>query len=301
MRMTLQGVIPPVVTPFKGEELDLAAFRANIGRWNGTGLSGYLVLGSNGENVCLDEDEKVRLVAACRDAAGPDRIVMAGTGCESTRATVRLTRLAAEAGADCALVITPGYYKGQMTPERLADHYRSVADASPIPILLYNVPKFTDLNLAPGLVARLAGHPNIVGIKDSSGNIGQLIDIKRLTPADFAVFVGAAGAFHPALCVGAVGAILAVANVVPEICVALLRQYRAGDREGALELQHSLMGITPLVTSRYGIGGLKAAMTLRGYQAGNVRSPLAMPDAGPRREIADEVERLEKQLATIQG
>ncbi|HSH69327.1 MAG TPA: dihydrodipicolinate synthase family protein, partial [Deferrisomatales bacterium] len=283
MLETLQGVIPPVVTPFAGEELDVEAFRANVARWDQTGLSGYLVLGSNGENVFLEDGEKLDLVAACREVAAAGKIIMAGTGCESTRATVRLTARAAAAGADCALVITPGYYKGQMTGERLEAHYCAVADAAPIPILLYNVPKFTGLNLAPAVVTKLAAHPNIVGIKDSSGDIGQLIQIRRRTPKEFAVFVGAAGAFYAGLCVGASGAILAVANAVPELCVAVQERFRTGDREGALELQRALMDITPLVTSVHGIGGLKAAMAYRGYAAGEVRSPLAMPGPEARR------------------
>ena len=293
MKQALQGVIPPVVTPFADEELDLEAFRANIARWDQTGLSGYLVLGSNGENVFLDDGEKLDLVAACRETAAADKIVMAGTGCESTRATVRLTARAADAGADCALVITPGYYGGQMTPARLEAHYLAVADAATIPILLYNVPKFTGLNLAPAVVAKLAVHPNIVGIKDSSGDVGQLIQIRRRTPEEFAVFVGAAGAFYPGLCVGAVGGILAVANAAPELCVALHERFRVGDREGALELQRALMDLTPLVTSVHGIGGLKAAMAHRGYAAGNVRGPLAMPGPAACQEIEAEMDRLE--------
>ncbi len=293
MNQPLQGVIPPVVTPFADEELDLEAFRANIARWDPTGLSGYLVLGSNGENVFLDDGEKLDLVAACRETAAADKLVMAGTGCESTRATMRLTARAAGAGADCALVITPGYYKGQMTGERLEAHYRAVADAAPIPILLYNVPKFTGLNLAPAVVGNLATHPNIVGIKARAGDVDQLIEIRRRTPEEFAVFVGAAGAFYEGLCAGAVGAILAVANAVPELCVAVQERFRAGDRDGARELQQALLGITPLVTSVHGIGGLKAAMAHRGYRAGSVRSPLAMPGPDARREIEAEVDKLE--------
>jgi 4-hydroxy-2-oxoglutarate aldolase len=283
-----------VVTPFAGEELDFAAFRANIERWNTTGLSGYLVLGSNGESVFLDEGEKLELVAAAREAATPAHIIMAGTGCESTRATLKLTRATADAGADCALVITPAYYQGQMSPARLEAHYAAVADGSPIPVLLYNVPKFTGLNLTPATVARLAEHPNIVGIKDSSGNVGQLLDIRRRVPDDFALFVGAAGAFFPGLCVGANGAILAVANVLPEVCVRLFENYRAGDRERALQLQEALLGITPLVTTVHGIGGLKVAMARRGYRPGEVRSPLAMPEPDACGEIDAELMRLQQ-------
>lgn len=294
MKKVLAGVLPPVVTPFSpdaGETLDLDGFRANLRAWNRTGLSGYLVLGSNGETVYLTEREKEEVLAAAREAAAPEKILMAGTGCESTRATVELTRLAAKHGADCALVLTPAYYKSQMTPAALETHYRRVADAAPIPILLYNVPQFTGINLSATLVARLAEHPNIVGIKDSSGNLGQLGEIVRQTPEDFAVFVGSAPVFYPALCVGAVGGILAVANVLPERWVELFERFRSGDHPGALALQRDLTPLAAAVTATHGVGGLKIAMTLRGYVGGAVRGPLVSPE-GARAELEAELVRL---------
>lgn len=277
MNKPLRGVIPPVVTPFKNEELDLQAMQANLRAWNLTGLSGYLILGSNGENCYLGEAEKEAVLAAAAEAMAADKLFMAGTGCESTRETIRLTRRAAELGADCALVLTPAYYKGQMTNEALEAHYQKVAEASPMPILLYNVPQFTGINMAPALVARLAAHANIAGIKDSSGNIGQLTEIIRLCPPDFAVFVGSAPVFYVALCVGAVGGILAVANVAPEPCVEIQRLYDRGDHQGALAMQRAVNPLAALVTTGLGVGGLKLAMDLRGFQGGQVRSPLCLP------------------------
>ncbi len=211
---------------------------------------------------------------------------MAGTGQESTRETIRLTNLAADAGADCALIVTPNFYKGMMTFEALKRHYLAVADGVRIPVLIYNVPQFTGINLDAKLIETLSLHPNIVGIKDSSGNIGQLSDIIRTTPADFAVFVGSAPVFYPALCVGASGGILAVANVIPEVCVRLKTLFERGDHEEARELQFSMTPLARWVTAEHGIGGLKMAMTEMGYEGGAPRSPLFFPDEVHREALA---------------
>lgn len=294
----LRGVIPPVATPFQDDELDLQALQANLRAWNHTALSGYLILGSNGESCYLSEAEKEAVLAAAAEAMPDDKLFMAGTGCESTRETIRLTRRAAELGAGCALVLTPAYYKGQMTNQALEAHYQRVAEASPIPILLYNVPQFTGVNLAPALVAGLSAHPNIAGIKDSSGNIGQLTEIIRLCPPDFAVFVGSAPVFYPALCVGAVGGILAVANVVPELCVEIQRLHQAGDGQAALDLQRAINPLAALVTTGLGVGGLKLAMDLRGFQGGQARSPLSLPlEARP--QLTQELDKLRPLLEQV--
>jgi len=224
----LKGVIPPIATPFSKGETDIKALTANLGRWNRTGLAGYLVAGSNGESVYLEEDETDRLIAAAKEAAAPGKLIMAGTGRESTRATIAATQRAARLGADCALAITPHYYKSQMTPPRLIAHFQEVAEAAEIPVLVYNFPQATGINLEPETVAALAEHPNIAGLKDSSGNIGQLSRIIDMTPDDFAVFVGNAEVFYPALCLGAVGGILAVSGCAPEHCVAIQLAMDAG-------------------------------------------------------------------------
>ncbi len=290
MKKKLQGVLPPVATPFTAdEELDIKAFKANLQRWNQTGLSGYLVVGSNGESVYLSEYERDQVLAASKEAVAPDKIIMAGTGAESTRATIQQTRRAGELGSDCALVITPHYFKGQMTPARLMDHYRKVADAAPIPVLVYNFPQSTGLNLPAEAVAQIAEHPNVVGIKDSSGNIAQLSELLRLCPKDFAVFVGNAAVFFPALCLGAVGGILAAANAVPERFVELMQAHQAGEMAKAKDLQWRLVSLAVLVTVTHGVGGLKAAMEMTGYQPGVVRSPLTMPDDKARAVIQKEL------------
>jgi len=279
------------------EELDLAALKANIAKWNATGLAGYLAVGSNGESVYLSEDEQQAVIAATVEAAAEDKFVMAGAGRESSRETVGAIKRAASVGADCALIVTPCYFKGQMKPANLEAHYLRVAEASPLPILLYNVPQATAVNMTPDLVARLAPHPNIAGIKDSSGNIAQLSEILRLTKEqDFAVFVGNAEVLHSATQLGADGAILAVANVLPQLCVDLMEAVRSGDLAKGKALQWSMSRMAALVTSVYGVGGLKATMDMVGYHGGPVRLPLLMPD-----QAALEVLAAELKIATSQA
>ena len=193
-----------------------------------TGLRGVLALGSNGESGSVDEDEAERVIAAARERVPRDRVLLAGTGRQSTRAAIRATARAARAGADAVLVLTPYFFRAQMTHEALVAHYRAVADASPIPVLLYNFTTVTAMNLPPDTVAALAGHPNIVGIKDSNGDLAQLSAIIAKTPPDFAVFGGSAPVLFPSLVVGAAGGILAVANCAPEACVAIYDAVRAG-------------------------------------------------------------------------
>ncbi|MEW5912113.1 MAG: dihydrodipicolinate synthase family protein [Thermodesulfobacteriota bacterium] len=286
MNKPLAGILPPIATPFKKEELDLGALKANIKAWNATGLAGYLVVGSNGEAVYLDDAEQERAIAAVKEAAAPEMIVMAGTGRESTRATVAATKRAAAQGADCALVVTPHYFKGQMTNPRLAGHFQRVADESPIPILLYNVPQATGVNMGPEVVAELSSHGNIAGIKDSSGNIAQLSEIIHFSQDGFRVLVGNAEVLYPALCLGAVGGILAVANVLPSKCVELVTSFQAGDYERARRLQWEIAYPAALVTRIHGVGGLKAAMELAGYQGGVVRMPLTMPTPAVIEDLA---------------
>ena len=201
--MKLAGVMPPITTPFEDGEVALDRLKENFQKWNQTDLSGYLVLGSNGETAYLNEKERFAVVEASRDAVPSSKLMLVGTGMESTRETIRFTNQVARVGADYALVITPSYFKGSMKPQILFDHFTSVADSSRIGILLYNVPKFTGVNMEPDLVARLSEHPNIVGVKDSSGNIGQLSEIVHLSQKGFAVFTGSAPVFFPAKAVTA--------------------------------------------------------------------------------------------------
>ncbi len=290
--MKLSGVMPPITTPFQDGKVALNKLKENFQKWNKTGLSGYLVLGSNGEAVYLNEKERIKVAEVCRESIPASKVMLVGTGMESTAETIRFTNQVAGMGADCALVVTPSYFKGSMKPQILYDHFVAVAESSRIGIMIYNVPQFTGINLEPELVAKLSEHTNIIGIKDSSGNIGQLSEIIHLSKKGFSVFVGSAPVFFPALCVGAVGGILAVANVVPQHCVQIQTLFKKGKMDETRALQGRLTPLAKAVTTQYGIGGLKIAMNLAGYFGGNPRPPLKRPG----KEAEEELKRLLLQL-----
>ena len=287
--MTFRGIFPPVPTPFNPStgDLDLAALARNVRRWMQTGLAGIVALGSNGEVALLDDDEGVRVVEAVRGAMPDDRVLIAGAGQESTRATIDTARRLAAAGAQAVLVRAPSYFKSQMTNEALSAHFTAVADASPVPVLLYNLPVVTGFVLTPALVTTLARHQNIVGIKESSPDLDRLCDFVTGTPQPgFSVFIGFAPDLYPAIAGGAVGAIIAVANAAPDACVALQAHVAAGRHAEALALQRKITPLARLVTTTYGVPGLKLALELAGYEGGPARSPLLPPPAKARDEIA---------------
>ena len=270
----LRGILPPLVTPFHPDgALDLASFEANLESYAAEDLAGYVVLGSNGEAASLEEDEKLALLRAARRRAG-SRLVIAGTGLESTRSTIAFTRRAADTGADAALVLTPSSFKSQMTVEALRRHYDAVAEASSIPVLLYSFPAVTGLPFPLALAAAVAGHPRIVGMKESSGDVGLFGRIVASVPASFAVACGSAPAFYPSLCMGAAAGILAVANCAPRPAAALYRAFAASDHARARRIQEALTPLAVAVTATHGVAGLKAAVDLAGRRGGSVRSPL---------------------------
>jgi 4-hydroxy-2-oxoglutarate aldolase len=277
----LRGILPPLVTPFRSDgALDTAGFEQNLEIYATQDLGGVLVLGSNGEAASLDEAEKLSLVRIARARIG-SRPLLVGTGLESTRATITLTRRAADLGADAALVLTPHYYKSQMTPAALRAHFEAVADASPIPILLYSVPGFTGLPFPVGLAAEMAQHPLVRGMKESSGDVGLLGRIVASVPARFGVVCGNGTVIYPALCVGAVGGILAVACCAPRPAAALFQAFVEGDHARARRIQEALTPLAVAVTTTHGVAGLKAAMDLAGFRGGAPRAPLLglPPDA----------------------
>lgn len=286
--VSLNGVFPPIPTPFdeKGN-VALLALAENIERWNQYDLSGYVVLGSNGEAGFLSVEEKVRVWETARQAIPPDKLMIAGAGCESTRQTIELTRQAAQAGADAVLLVTPHYYGPQMTPGALAHHYEAVAAAAHIPVLLYTVPKFTHVDIDAPTVARLARHPNIIGVKDTSGNMAKLADTVRLAGPNFQVLAGSAGFFLTGLTLGAVGGILALANVAPQKCLDLYQLFEAGKIKEAASLQRWMIPVNAALTSRFGIAGLKAALDMLGYYGGPVRSPLLGLSEEERRALRE--------------
>jgi len=294
--VTLRGVIPPLVTPFRADgAVDLAAFEANLEALAVHDFAGFLVLGSNGEAASLDEEEKLTLVAAARRRA-PGRFLLVGTGMESTRGTAALTLEAAGLGADAVLVLTPHYYKGRMSVDALRLHFEAVADASPVPVYPYSVPAFTGLPWPPGLAPALAAHPRIAGMKESSGDVSLLGRVVSSVPASFEVACGNAPAFYPALCVGATGGVLAVANCAPRPTIALHRAFVAGDHDRARRLQAALTPLATAVTTTHGVAGLKLAMGLAGLRGGTVRAPLLPAPPSVLDEIRLLLERAEEAL-----
>lgn len=298
--MDLSGIIPPIPTPFDGDDVDWRGLSSNVKRWGRAGLRGLLVLGTNGEAPFIDAGEAERIVAATRKDLPGDQVIIAGTGQPSTRQTIAATRAAGAAGADVALVITPFYFKSQMSADALVRHFTEVADASPIPILLYNIPPLTGVALPIAAVQELADHPRIIGIKDSSGDVGYVTDLVTYTrhirkgSDPFQILVGVAPNLFAALSVGAHGAILAIANVFPELCVTLYDHFRSGRHTEALELQRTMMPLARAVTVGYGIPGLKAALdAVGGYVGGPPRLPMLPIGAGPAQEITQMVERLQ--------
>ena len=271
----LEGIFPPIPTPFDASgDIDLAALAENLDWWNRFDLTGFVVLGSNGEAALLDETEKLRLVDSARAALSEDRSLIVGTGLPSTRATIVLTRAVADAGADFALVLPPSYYKGQMTAEALVRHYHAVADASPVPIILYNMPACTGIDLAAETIARIAQHSNIIGIKDSGGNVVKAGEIRRLVGPEFGVLAGSASFLLPALSLGAVGGVLALANIAPAQCLAIYQHFLNGEWEQAREIQARMIPVNTAVTRGWGVPALKAAMDMLGLYGGPVRPPL---------------------------
>jgi len=271
----LEGIFPPIPTPFDADgEIDVVALAENLAWWNRFDLSGVVVLGSNGEAVLLDEDEKLALIEAVRAGVAEDRSMIVGTGAQSTRATIGLTQAAAGAGADAALVLPPSYYKSQMTANVLERHFRAVADASPIPVVLYNMPACTGIDLTAELIIALAGHANIIGLKDSGGDVAKLGRIQGALDGRFRILAGSASFLLPALSVGAVGGILALANIAPRQCVEIFRLAAEGDVSTARDLQVRMILPNTAVTRRWGVPGLKAAMEMLGLRGGPVRLPL---------------------------
>lgn len=269
------GTLPPIITPFKENgDVDYDAFVRNIERWDNDPLAGYLVLGSNSETPYLNEEEKLKLIELTIQASKKDRIILVGTGLESTRETIRLTNKAAHLGAHAALVLTPFYYGDQMEDKALINYFTTVADASDIPTLIYNVPKFTHLNVSVDAVKVLSQHPNIVGMKDSLGDVAHLKSFKKVIPEKFNLIVGSASSWYAALELGIKAAILAVANCLPMPCAEIQRLFDLKSHTEAKKLQTRLNPVNKAVTETFGVPGLKYASTLTGYEGGFPRSPL---------------------------
>jgi 4-hydroxy-2-oxoglutarate aldolase len=286
------GIFTPITTPFRNDELDEAGLRSNVAQWMRTPLHGLVVLGSNGEAPQLEDSEADRAIEIVRAGVPPEKLLIAGTGRESTKATIAATKRAASLGADAVLVRTPAFFKSQMTSDIFVRHYTEVADASPVPVLLYNVTMFTGVNLMPDAVERLAQHPNIPGMKDSGTDVAHISECVNRTPDDFVVLAGAAPTLFLSFCAGCDGAILAVASLLPDMCVELWQAVRDHRIAEARELQRRILPIARSVGSVYGVAGLKAALDLVGLAGGQPRPPL-------RPAPSSVIETLRAQLAEV--
>ncbi len=282
----LNGILPPLTTPFDDEGgLDLEGLARNVERLNDTGLAGYVALGSNGEAVHLSPAERAQVIETIKRAATSEHKIIAGVNELSTRAAIDSAKEAASNGADAVLVITPYFYKSAMTQERLARFFTEVADHSPVPVLIYNVPQNTGVVLEPATTQSLAAHPRISGIKDSSGNMGAMSETIARAPSGFAVLSGNGGILYPSLSMGAAGAVLAVACVVPRATVELYQAVSEGDHTRARELQHRIAPLSHIVTAGLGVAGLKAALEMAGFVGGSPRAPLSPVSDSDREKI----------------
>ncbi len=270
----IKGIMPPIATPFENGEISIAKLSDNISKWNESGISGYVVLGSNGESAFLTKEEKLNLIDGVKTYAASDKNVIAGTGSDSIKDTVSLTNASAEIGADAALILTPSFYKGQMNHDAFIRYFTEVADKIKIPLLIYNVPKFTGVNIEAHTVAKLAEHPNIIGMKNSSENVAHLAEVINNTPEEFINIVGTASVLYPGLSIGAKGGILALANIAPDQCCSIFNYYEEGKHKEAEALQKKMLAPNKAVTAKYGVAGLKAALDLCGFYGGQPRSPL---------------------------
>ena len=285
----LAGVLAPITTPFDSSTGEVAPvhLRDNVLRVVRDGLDGVVVAGSTGESALLDPDEQRRLVAWVRDVLPDQRWLVAGTGAESTRQAVALTRAAGAEGADAVLVRPPSYYSAAVSPASVVEYYRAVADASPIPVLVYNIPKYTHLPIAAAQLQQLASHPNIVGVKDSSGDVKNLAAYRAAVPR-WSVLVGSGSLLYAALELGCDGGILAVACFAAGLSAGIFAAFRAGDRARAGSLQERLIPLDKEIVARLGPAGVKAAMDAvgGGLYGGPVRSPLAPLEAADRERVA---------------
>jgi 4-hydroxy-2-oxoglutarate aldolase len=298
---SFKGIIPPMVTPFDDAgAIRYDAFERNIDRYIEAGIEGFLVAGSNGESVYLEHSEKLKLIEAARSRVPSSMTLLVGTGVESTQATITLTREAADRGADAVLIKNPFYFKAQMTFDAYKAHYTAVADASPVPVIVYNVPVFTGLALESRLVIEVSKHPNIRGLKDSSGDPKLISEVVWNTdPSKFQVMAGAAATLLPAMVAGARGGIIALACAAPKAALLLYRAFVAGDYQKAGLIQRIIAPAAGAVTGKNGIAGLKTAMELEGLQGGLPRRPLLPLQSEQQGDLAQVFRRMNSELAEL--
>jgi 4-hydroxy-2-oxoglutarate aldolase len=299
--LNLKGIIPPMVTPFdEAGAVRYDSFECNIEKYLEAGIEGYLVLGSNGESVYLEHSEKLKLIESARKKVPSSMTLLAGTGLESTQGTINLTKEAADRGVDAVLVKNPFYFKNQMTFDVYMAHYTAIAENSPVPVIIYNVPVFTGIPLQSKLVIELAKHPNIRGMKDSSGDVKLISEVVwNVAAAGFPVLAGTAATLLPAMHAGARGGIIALACAAPRAALALYRAFAAGNYKRAGDIQRIIAPAAGAVTEKHGISGLKSAMEMEGFQAGWPRRPLVALRPAQQEDLAQILRRMNSELAEL--
>jgi 4-hydroxy-2-oxoglutarate aldolase len=274
MAEKLQGVFAALTTPFENKKIASQRFNENMQKYNDFDLAGYVVAGSSGEAAYITDEESVILVKEALKACAPDKKIIAGTGKESTVSTIAFTNRMADLGVHAALIRTPSYFKPVMTTEALKKHFFTIAEKVPIPVIPYHIPAVTGLSIEQKLVIELSQHPNIIGMKDSSGNLPFLGEVKPNLPPNFSYLLGAGSVFLYGLSLGASGGILRLADVIPELCVTLYKVFMAGEWEKASKLQHDIIPLNNAIILTYGIAGTKYAMDLLGFFGGPTRDPI---------------------------
>jgi len=272
MSDNLCGIFPPLATPFTDDEVSSEKLIENLNKYELQMLAGYVLFGSNGESAFLTRDEKLNLVQIAREHT--KRTLIVGTGLDSIKETISLSNEAAERGANYALIITPSFFKSEMKHRIFLNYYTKVAESVMIPVIIYNVPKFTNVNIETETVIELSSHPNIAGLKDSTENSSRISEIHANVHSGFKLIVGTASVLYPGLISGATAGILALANIAPDQCYQIYRLLKERDFEKALEIQNKMIPVNKAVTSKFGVAGLKAAMDLLGYFGGSPRLPL---------------------------
>jgi 4-hydroxy-2-oxoglutarate aldolase len=280
-----RGIFAALASPFVGEDLSIEKFKDNIQKYNATALAGYVVLGSTGECVSLSDEESTCLVRAAKEAVAKGKKVIAGTARESTKLTIEFTNAMADLGIDAALVRPPSYYKSRMGRDALKKHYLTLADKSRVPLIIYNIPQNTGISLESRLIMELSGHSNIIGLKESAGNLSFLGEVAPKVPAGFSYLLGSGNVILPGLVMGACGAILAVANAAPDICLQIFHLFQENKIEAAAKLQHDLIPLNKAIMETYGIPGLKYALDAQGYYGGPCRLPLLPIEAQGKAEL----------------
>jgi 4-hydroxy-2-oxoglutarate aldolase len=282
---SLKAIYPPLTTPFCNDEISFENLRSNLEKYNKFEFRGYVVGGSNGETVFLTNDEKLRLIETVREHVPAEKGIIAGTGLESIRSTIELTNNAADCGADFALIVTPHFFKDKLNHNSFIDYYTAVAESANIPLIIYNVTKFTGVNINAETVAKLAEHPNIAGIKNSNASTEEIKKIIESVPENFSVLAGTGSVLFPALVSGAKGGVLALANVAPVECLNIYDMFKNGKLYDAEKLQSKLIPLNRAITFTHGVAGLKAAMDMVGFFGGAPRKPLQALNESQKNEL----------------